>query len=116
MKDFKTTTTTPNGFLRFDRHAAFPSGSQSDLFMNTMRRLVKAVEMAQIQAEEECVHHNFYDLENHIYGLYDGYLYDNLIIDVAKMGVTSGLMIRTCEMIAWIEAQIIANGELETQV
>jgi len=115
MKDFKTTTCTPDGFLRFDRHKVFSSESQSEVFMNTMRRLRKAVEMALIHSDEEC-HDDFHELENRIYGLYDGFLYDNLIIDVAEMGVTSGLMIRVCEMIAQIEAQIFADGELETQV
>lgn len=90
-----------NGYLNFNRHNLFNVGD-----MLLVRQLIDKVDMNDNRDR---------DLVNSLYGLYDGYLYDDLMRSAAFQLPTTDLM-GLRKLVDKIKADIDKNGQSFTQV
>lgn len=106
-----TNTITPNGYLRFDRHDLYNTEDKARTFFHSVRQVHNAI----ISAAESNMEY-YGELSNRVDGLYDGFLYDNLIIDIAKIGVTPNVMVHVSSVVNEIARWLHYNGEATTQI
>lgn len=106
-----TNTITPNGYLRFDRHDLYNTEESARTFFHSVRMLIKAIHDAEERAD--CLYSG---LRNRVDGLYDGYLYDNLIIDIATLGASPNVMVHVSSVVNEIARWLHYNGEATTRI
>ena len=95
--DSQTVNQTEKGFKNFNRHEVFTPEMHTIVW-----DIRKAVETAEWEKDETV----FGPVGNRIMGLFDGYLYDNLIQDVVMLGCNKEVINELTEMVQIIEEEI----------
>lgn len=96
---------------RFNRHQLFSQEDTSEV-MN----IIRTVEDIAID-NDSYMEGSFGDLTNMLYGLFDGYLYDNILTTAAGIAKLPMDVIRRIEAkVDMIVLHILAQGESETNV
>ncbi len=79
-----------SNYTRFDRHEVFNSEDRS-----------LVLDIIKVMPRED------YDTVNHLYGLFDGYLYDGLITDVSKDDNVTPSMVEDLSVLLYKTTQSI---------
>lgn len=104
------TNSNPNsakGYKLFNRHEVFTRSTH-----DTVWSIRGEVEITEYKNTGEF--HG--DVLNKIMGLFDGYLYDGLLEEVAGIGCSSEVCSELNQVIKFIESHIELNGETETPI
>ena len=94
-------------YVRFNRHEAF-----TPEIMDLVRETINAVENHCIKTKQSA----FNGLTNSLFGLYDGYLYDSLLIDAIEMDVPQDVFNNIKGIVKATKAYIALHGEGVTQI
>ena len=94
-------------YTRFNRHEAF-----TPEIMDLVRETIHAVENHCIETKQSM----FNGLTNSLFGLYDGYLYDSLLIDAIEMDVPQDVFNNIKGIVKATQAYIALHGEGVTQI
>ena len=89
----------------FNRHELFNAGMMEDL--GTVARELDSVEKFRD------VH---FDLQNKLYGLYDGYLYSDLLALAREADLPNSTALKLSSLVQRIEDYIAQNGETATRI
>ena len=100
-------STTDKGFKNFNRH---------DVFTRDMHNTAWAIKSVVETAEYDNTGSFMGPVFNKVMGLFDGYLYNNLIQDVAAVGCNEQTVNDLTEIVQIIEARIWSEGETQTPI
>lgn len=107
MNNTNNTTNSAAGYKLFNRHEVFTRSTHDTVW--SIRRAVEDAEWAK----DETV---FGPVSNKIMGLFDGYLYDGLLEEVAVLGCSSEVCYDLNQVIKLIEEHLAAPVEDEAEV
>ena len=97
---------------RFNRHELFTMDDTSEVM-----DIIREVRDISMEITAPAIEDQLDVLTNMLYGLFDGYLYDNVLTTAASIVVLDMVLIRRIEAIVdLITADILANGQSETLV
>ena len=97
---------------RFNRHELFTMDDTSEVM-----DIIREVRDISMEVTTPAIEDQLDVLTNMLYGLFDGYLYDNVLTTAASIVVLDMVLIRRIEAIVdLITADILANGQSETLV
>ncbi len=97
---------------RFNRHELFTMDDTSEVM-----DIIREVRDISMEVSTPAIEDQLDGLTNMLYGLFDGYLYDNVLTTAASIVVLDMVLIRRIEAIVdLITADILANGQSETLV
>jgi benzoyl-CoA reductase/2-hydroxyglutaryl-CoA dehydratase subunit BcrC/BadD/HgdB len=94
-------------YVRFNRHEAY-----TPEIMDLVRETINAVETHCIKTKQS----TFNGLTNSLFGLYDGYLYDSLLIEAIEMDVPQDVFNNIKGIAKATQAYIALHGEGVTLV
>ena len=97
---------------RFNRHELFTMDDTSEVM-----DIIREVRDISMEVTTPAIEDQLDVLTNMLYGLFDGYLYDNVLTTAASIVVIDMVLIRRIEAIVdLITADVLANGQSETLV
>ena len=97
---------------RFNRHQLFTQEDTSEVLS-----IIGEVRDISMEVTTPAIEDQLDVLTNMLYGLFDGYLYDNVLTTAASIVVLDMVLIRRIEAIVdLITADVLANGQSETLV
>jgi len=97
---------------RFNRHELFTMDDTSEVM-----DIIREVRDISMEVTTPAIEDQLDVLTNMLYGLFDGYLYDNVLTTAASIVVLDMVLIRRIEAIVdLITADVLANGQSETLV
>jgi hypothetical protein len=97
---------------RFNRHALFTMDDTSEVMS-----IIREVRDISMDVTTPAIENQLDELTNMLYGLFDGYLYDNVLTTAASIVVLDMVLIRRIEAIVdMVTIHILAQGESVTNV
>jgi hypothetical protein len=97
---------------RFNRHQLFTMDDTSEVMS-----IIREVRDISMDVTNPAIEVQLDELTNMLYGLFDGYLYDNVLTTAASIVVLDMVLIRRIEAIVdMVTIHILAQGESVTNV